>query len=226
MYKAIIVDDNAPVAEINREYLEKCGGFEIVAIFKDGADALEYLRDNKVDLAILDVYMPKLDGMQLLHKLRSIHNPVSVIMITAANDLGVIGSTLNNGIIDYIIKPFSFERFSSAIDKFKKRAGFMAENKTERITQTKLDTLLETQQPSPESEPLEKGLNKKTLETIHSWLTAHPTETVTCEALSGQLTLSKVTIRRYMNYLIETGKVKSTVDYETGGRPSIIYQLK
>jgi response regulator of citrate/malate metabolism len=172
------------------------------------------------------VLMPKLDGMQLLHKLRSIHNPISVIMITAANDLGVIRSTLNNRIIDYIIKPFSFERFSSAIDKFKKRAGFMAENKTERITQTKLDTLLETQQPSPESEPLEKGLNKKTLETIYSWLTAHPTETVTCEALSGQLTLSKVTIRRYMNYLIETGKVKSTVDYETGGRPSITYQLK
>ncbi|OON87144.1 hypothetical protein BXO88_04535 [Oribacterium sp. C9] len=226
MYKAIIVDDNAPVAEINREYLMKCGEFEVTAMFKDGFEAMEYLKNNSVDLAILDVYMPKMDGMQMLHKLRALHNPVSVIMITAANDLMVIESSLNSGIIDYIIKPFSFERFSSAIEKFKKRAGFMKENKAERLTQTKLDKLLESHIEASENEPLEKGLNKKTLETVYTWLTEHPKDRVTCENLSGQLKLSKVTIRRYMNYLIGEGKVQSTVDYETGGRPSIIYQLK
>ncbi|ETP73416.1 response regulator of citrate/malate metabolism [Lachnospiraceae bacterium JC7] len=226
MYKAIIVEDNAPVAEINREYLIKCGDFEIAAVFKDGAEALEYLKNNTVDLAILDVYMPKMDGMHLLHKLRAVHNPVSVIMITAANDLRVIENTLNSGIIDYIIKPFSFDRFASAIDKFKKRAGFIKENKAERITQTKLDKLLEIQTESSENKPLDKGLNKKTLDTVFTWLKEHPAEPVTCEILSGQLKLSKVTIRRYLNYLIEDGKLQSSVDYETGGRPSIIYQLK
>ncbi|SFG13892.1 response regulator [Oribacterium sp. WCC10] len=226
MYKAIIIEDNAPVAEIDREYLEKCGGFEIVAILKDGAEALEYLKNNSVDLAILDVYMPKMDGMHLLHKLRTLHNPVSVIMITAANDLRIIENSLNSGIIDYIIKPFSFERFASAIEKFKKRAGFMEEHKEERLTQTKLDKLLDTSLESSKNAPLEKGLNKKTLDTVFSWMTDHPNERVTCETMSGQLNLSKVTIRRYLNYLIENGKVKSTVDYETGGRPSIIYQLK
>ena len=226
MYKAIIIEDNAPVAEINREYLLKCGDFKIVAVFKDGAEALEYLKTNTVDLAILDVYMPKMDGMQLLHKLRTLHNPVSVIMITAANDLHVIENSLNSGVIDYIIKPFSFERFASAIEKFKTRAGFMEEHKEERLTQAKLDKLLEAKPEDTKKEPLEKGLNRLTLETIYKWLTDHPGERVTCETLSGQLTLSKVTIRRYMNYLIENGKVRSTVDYETGGRPSIIYQLK
>ncbi len=226
MYKAIIVEDNAPVAEINREYLMKCGEFEITAIFKDGAEAMEYLKTNSVDLAILDVYMPRLDGMQMLHKLRAQHNPVSVIMITAANDLRVIESSLNSGIIDYIIKPFSYDRFASAIDKFKKRAGFMKENKRERLTQTKLDKLLELQTESNDNKPLDKGLNKKTLDTVYAWLSEHPHNPVTCDTLSGQLKLSKVTIRRYLNYLIEAGKVQSSVDYETGGRPSIIYQLK
>lgn len=226
MYKAIIVEDNAPVAEINCEYLKKCGDFEITAVFKDGEEALEYLKTNSIDLAILDVYMPKMDGMQMLHRLRTLHNPVSVIMITAANDLRVIESSLNSGIIDYIIKPFSFDRFAAAIERFKKKAGFMMDHRQERLSQTSLDELLELRIEATKKEPLEKGLNKLTLETIYTWLTNHPEERVTCETLSGQLALSKVTIRRYMNHLIENGKVKSTVDYETGGRPSIIYQLK
>ena len=54
----------------------------------------------------------------------------------------------------------------------------------------------------------------------------HADEKHTCESISAACGLSKVTVRRYLNYMIETGKLVSELDYETGGRPRVLYCLK
>ena len=69
-------------------------------------------------------------------------------------------------------------------------------------------------------------MNPKTHDRVKSYLRERPDEKHTCESLSAALGLSKVTIRRYLNYLIEIQEMVSSIDYETGGRPRVLYLLK
>ncbi|MGI6085698.1 MAG: HTH domain-containing protein [Acetivibrionales bacterium] len=70
-----------------------------------------------------------------------------------------------------------------------------------------------------------KGIQPATLEKIISYLNKSREINHTCESLSSELSLSRVTIRRYLNYLVEFNFLTNSIDYSTGGRPSIIYHL-
>ena len=72
---------------------------------------------------------------------------------------------------------------------------------------------------------LQKGVQKKTLDKIRVCLSVHPGNYLPCEQIASETGLSRVTIRRYMNFLIEENEVISQIDYSTGGRPSILYQI-
>ncbi len=71
---------------------------------------------------------------------------------------------------------------------------------------------------------LQKGIQRQTLEKLRGCLKQQPHSYLTIEYLSEETGLSKVTIRRYMNYLIEQRAVESRIDYETGGRPRVEYR--
>ena len=86
MYKVLIVEDDPMVAMINTHYVEQDSRFYVVQSFRNGNDAFKYLSENQVDLAILDVYMPVLDGLSLLKKIRTEEISTDIIMVTASND--------------------------------------------------------------------------------------------------------------------------------------------
>ena len=90
MYEVLIVEDDPMVAMINKQYVNQNTHFHISAVCRDGAAALEYLQKNTIHLMILDVFMPRTDGIALLRKIRELNIPVSVIMVTAANDSATI----------------------------------------------------------------------------------------------------------------------------------------
>ena len=73
---------------------------------------------------------------------------------------------------------------------------------------------------------LRKGLNQMTLDHIYGFLLEHPQNKHTCKSISEAVGLSKVTVRSYLNYLIEMGRLVSSIDYETGGRPRVLYRLE
>lgn len=202
---------------------EKNPDIQITATFHNGKEALEFLRNNPVDLLLLDLYMPDCTGLELLSSLRQDGNTVDVIMITAANDAAHIQEALHLGIIDYLIKPFRYERFAEALDKYILKHNIMKNGMN--FTQEDIDQLLKAAPVSKQSRKMElqKGLQRQTLEKINACLQAHPGALLTSEEIASETGLSKVTVRRYMNFLIEENKVKSHVDYSTGGRPSIRY---
>ena len=86
MYKVLIVEDDPMVTMINEQYVKKNKNFEIVGKCSDGLSALEFLEHNEVDLIVLDVYMPHMDGFETLRRIRNKQIAVEVIMVTAAND--------------------------------------------------------------------------------------------------------------------------------------------
>lgn len=224
MIKTVIVEDDLMVASINQQFALKTPGVNVIATFHNGKDALAFLNKTKVDLLLLDFYMPEITGLELLAKLRNEGNDVDVIMITAANDAVHINEALHLGIVDYLVKPFKYERFSEAMDKYMLRKTVM--KKGMKFTQKDIDQLIHLQKPSKQSKEmdLQKGLQRQTLDKIRNSLSNHENEYLTSEQIASETELSKVTVRRYMNYLIEQNEITSVVDYSTGGRPSILYK--
>ncbi len=225
MIKTVIVEDDLMVAAINNQYLMKTTGFQVTATFHSGKDALTFLKDNPVDLLLLDLYMPDGSGLELLAELRRQNRKEDVIMITAANDAEHITEALHLGVIDYLVKPFTYERFSQAVDKFLLQRKIMENGM--QFSQDDIDQLIHMTRPSQSSREMElqKGIQRQTLEKLRGCLKQHLHSYLTSEQLAGETGLSKVTIRRYMNYLIEQREIESRVDYETGGRPRVEYRM-
>lgn len=225
MIRTIIVDDDPMVAQLNSQYLSHLAQLKVEKIFCNGREALEYLKTHSVDLAIVDVYMPMLDGLELLRSIRCRGIQTSVIMITAATEMSVVEEALRLGIEDYIIKPFAFSRLQEAVQKYLTKADLVKSNTI--VDQAVVDQLLSNELPShAASKNLRKGLSPKTLKAVETYLRDNPQAEHTCESISTASGLSKVTVRHYLNYLIEIGKLDSSIDYETGGRPRVLYRLK
>ena len=225
MIKTVIVEDDLMVASINSQFAKRNPNIQIVATFHNGKDALDYLKKSDADLVLLDLYMPDCTGLELLSELRNIGSEIDVIMITAANDAEHINEALQLGIVDYLIKPFQYERFAQALDKYLVRKKAIESGIS--FTQEEIDRLVNASTPSASTKKaeLQKGVQQKTLDKIRVCLSAHPGNYLPCEPIASETGLSRVTIRRYMNFLIEENEVTSMIDYSTGGRPSILYQI-
>ena len=225
MIRTIIVEDDPMVAQINRQYLRQFDGYAVAAICTNGLEAWAYLQNNEVDLLILDIYMPGMDGCALLRKMRAAGMACSVIMVTAATEVAMVEEVLSLGIEDYLIKPYTFERFQDALRKYQRNVELL--KTLETVNQDVMDELLVHQNRSdaPPGE-LRKGLNQNTLRYILEQIESSPEGEHTCESISFHAGLSKVTVRRYLNYLIEIDQLTSAIDYETGGRPRVLYRRK
>lgn len=110
--KIIIVDDEPKAIELLSSYAARFTDLELVATFRNGLKALEFLNKNQVDVALLDIHMPHLNGMSLS---RLMPDGVNVIFTTAHAEYAVESYEVNAA--DYLLKPITFERFTQAISK-------------------------------------------------------------------------------------------------------------
>ena len=93
------------------------------------------------------------------------------------------------------------------------------------MDQSAIDQLVHHREAVPPGTPLDKGVNFSTLSRIRRFFDENPEHFFTSEQIAKQIHLSRITIRRYMNYLVDIGEIVSSIDYKTGGRPSIQYSL-
>lgn len=221
MIRAIIVEDDLMVASINKQYLSLVREIQLAASFYNGNDAWAYLQTNPVDLMILDVFMPGMNGLDLLANIRKKQLPLDVIMVTAANDTQSLDTAMRLGALDYLVKPFSFDRFRLSLQKFLSRRRVLDENET--LPQLAIDKMIGSKEYN-EKEQLSKGMQDKTLNKLRELMQNAQGRMLTCDEIAASSGLSRVTVRRYMNYMIDAGEVVSEVDYRTGGRPSIQYR--
>ena len=223
MYSVIIVEDDPMVASINRQYVELEPSFSVKQSFKSGQDALSWLSREEVDLIILDYYMPLMTGQEFIDRLHSMGKAPSVIMVTSAGDSAIVQELLSRGVLDYLVKPFERSRFRQALSRFAQTRSCL--DGSPELNQAEIDRLLSHAQPASPScqTELAKGLSETTLTLIRNFLKSRPGELFSSEQIAEQVHLSRITIRRYMNYMLEIGEIVSSVDYQTGGRPSIKY---
>ena len=225
MYQVIIVEDDSMVASINRRYVETVEEFEVTGSFRNGNDALEYLMDHKTDLVILDYYLPGMNGAEFLDRLREAGIRTEVLMVTGANSAEIVRELLRRGVRDYLVKPFEYDRFLAALQSFKSERELLGKD-CGTLGQTELDRIFRQQEGGMRSaEDLPKGMNRNTMALVLGCRREHTDEHLTCEEISRHVGLSRITVRRYLNHLVESGRAESLVDYRTGGRPGVKYIL-
>ena len=222
MYKVLIVEDDPMVAMINEQFVSRHKDFVVAHKCNDGKSALEYLDENEVDLIILDVFMPYMDGFETLRQIRKKQISVDVIMVTAANEREQLKEGLHLGVVDYLVKPFTFERFKVALDKF--IAQVEALKDLDKVNQKNIDFLIDKSRKRA-NELYPKGIQEKTLQTIIEHLKENKNKWLTGDEIAEKVGLTGVTVRRYMTHLSETGMVIADMNYGTGGRPCMLYKL-
>ena len=223
MYKVLIVEDDPMVAMINEQYIKRNKNFEIVGKCSDGLRALDFLENNAVDLLILEVFMPKMDGFETLRQIRNKQITVDAIMVTAANERESFEEALHLGIVDYLVKPFTFDRFQMALEKYIAQNNALKDIET--LNQKSIDHIFDNSRKKSD-DLFPKGIQERTLIIIMEYLNSNKGKWFTGDDIAAKVGLTSVTVRRYMNYLAESGRVVSEINYETGGRPCILYKVE
>lgn len=213
----MIVEDDPMVLEVNSGFLNKIPMFELCGTATTGSEALEKMKTLKPDLVLLDMFLPEMSGLEVLKQIREQGIPTDVIMITAARDSKSIQEVFRLGAVDYMVKPFHFKRFKSALDSYQKMRTKLKDTGT--LQQEDIDEL---KKMTDSDEHLPKGLSEKTLQQILMGLMKQP-EPVTAESLATFLGMARVTVRRYLDYLGQTGKIQVEIQYGSVGRPSHFY---
>ncbi len=114
MLKCIIIEDQQPAFHILTRYIRDTPELSLIKAFTDAVEAKVFLLANEVDLMFLDINLPQLSGLDFL---KIVHNPPPSILTTAYSDYALESYEYN--VVDYLLKPFSFDRFMQAVDKAK-----------------------------------------------------------------------------------------------------------
>ena len=188
MYQTVIVEDDPTISLLHRTFLARDNRFALAHAFSNGHEALEWLLHHTADLIILDVYMPRMTGLELLRTLRMEGIGIDVIMVTAANDSKTVDALLKLGVTDYLVKPFAASRFQQALDTFCQHREAVSHD---NVSQQELDALFPSAAPAVS---IPKGLQTRTLDRIRACLRQIPQAGATCETIADCSGFSTVTV--------------------------------
>jgi DNA-binding LytR/AlgR family response regulator len=108
----IIIEDQLPAQRILKKYIEDTNSLILVGIYSDAIEAMQVLKTEKIDVIFLDIHLPKISGMDFL---KTLSNPPEIILTTAFQEYAL--ESYEHNVVDYLLKPFSFQRFLKAISK-------------------------------------------------------------------------------------------------------------
>ena len=216
--RVLIIEDDPMVAMIHKEYFKKKELTDDLSHVTSIEAAREYLANNEVDLVVLDNYLIDGQGIEFLPELKG----YPIIMITAANDIQTVEAALSNGVVDYLVKPFTYERFAQAIDKVQDYVKLLSK---EKINQDLIDDYLNSGRVEEEEDSLPKGLSritlKKVLEAIKQYNSGFTTQQI-----ADKLDISRITIRKYLNHLVNINILSEDAEYYTSGRPVSVFTVE
>ncbi|XRE44775.1 Two-component transcriptional response regulator, LuxR family [Tenacibaculum discolor] len=213
--KCIIVDDEPLAHKVIKNYSENLDVLYIVKVCHSALDAMNYLNEHSVDLIFLDINMPKLKGLDFL---RTLQNPPLIIITTAYQEHALEGYELN--ILDYLLKPFSFERFLKAVNKATAQKKLIEEATKPTIIQDVNTSSVSNTNTTVGEQIFIKGDKKihqvtlnsiNYLESIGSYVKVHlENETIiTLDRLGNfEKLLPNTFIRVHKSYIIPTKKIE------------------
>ncbi|MEH6650456.1 MAG: response regulator [Motiliproteus sp.] len=220
----VIAEDDPRIAEIQKRFLERIDGFELVGLAHGLEEARDLVEVLEPELLLLDIQFPTGTGLELLRDLRAQNSRTDVILVTAATEVETLREALRGGVFDYILKPLVFERLQASLSNYGEHLGKL--RAMESLLQTDVDTLLprspQSTGPEPSLSRLPKGIDGLTLDKVRAVFTGK-TEPLSAEGVGEQIGASRTTARRYLEYLISTKELQAQISYGSVGRPERHY---
>jgi response regulator of citrate/malate metabolism len=222
----LLVDDDPLTLELHRSYLARLDGFEVVAECTGARAAVTALLESPpaggVDLVLLDMTMPDGTGLDVLRHVRAHGDDVDVIAVTGVRDADVVRQTASLGVAQYLVKPFTFAVFRERLEQYREFRR-RAQDASGPATQAEIDAMLGAMRPSGTPE-LPKGLSVESLERVSTAIRERGA--LTASETGEALGMSRVAARRYLEHLVEAGRVVRSPRYGTPGRPQTEYRWR
>ena len=214
--RILIIEDDPMVAMIHKEYFKRKELSDDLNHVSTLEEAKSFLEKSDADLIVLDNYLTDGQGVEYLPELKG----YPIIMITAANDIQTVEAALTNGVVDYLVKPFTYERFSQAVDKVQEYVSLLSK---EKINQDLIDDYLNSGRVEEDSLP--KGLSRITLKKVLENIKEQE-RGFTTQQVADDLDISRITIRKYLNHLVNINVLSEDAEYYTSGRPVSVFTIE
>lgn len=228
--RVLIVEDEPVAAAAHGAYLGRLTGFSLAGTAPDGQSALRLLAEfaaagNPVELVLLDMNLPDLHGLDIARRMRASGLLADIIAITAVRELNIVRSAVSIGVVQYLIKPFTYATFADKLAsyrQFREQLGAGSGGTRSGASQSDVDQAFASLR-APSELPLPKGLSTSTLDAVKEFMKLQA-DAVSATEVMDALGMSRVTARRYLEYLADAGTVSRTARYGAPGRPENEYR--
>lgn len=225
----MIVEDDPLIAEAHREYLDRIGGFEVIAAVTTAQQAMRTASAAAADgapiaLALLDLGLPDASGIDLAAALSGIRPGPDIIAITAQRDLASVRSAMSHGVLLYLLKPFTFAGFQEKIQQYLRYRDALGSG-TDAVSQRDVDRALAVLRTADSRTTARKGGAPATEDAVGR-VVRDSEEGMTASEVAAAVGSSRVTAWRYLERLADDGTVARITEYGNTGRPQIRYRWR
>lgn len=220
MIRVLVVEDEPLTARAHADNVRRVDGFDVAGVAHTGAEAVRALRAGGVDLVLLDMNLPDTSGLDLCRAMRGAGLDVDVIAVTAVRDAAVVRASVALGIVQYLIKPFTFSAFADKLASYQRYREKLHGSIT--ASQHEVDGAIALLRATGAA-GLAKGLSAETLDAVINLLGP---VALSASELAERLSISRVTARRYLEHLADSGVAQRSPRYGSPGRPELEYRRR
>lgn len=225
MIRVLVVEDQEVAAAAHAELVQRVPGFELVGVARSCVEARRLVRANPdTDVLLLDMNLPDGHGLDLLQSLRVEGHLCDAIAVTSARDVEVVQRAVAVGVVLYLLKPFTFAGLRSKLEQYATYRSQL-ESSEGTVVQDEVDQLFGALRSRGEQAGLPKGMSPETLRLVTDHLRSTEVAASAVEVATSVGT-SRVTARRYLEHLADSGLVERTSRYGKAGRPEVEYRWK
>ena len=224
----VIVEDDENAVNIYKQFTNQLNQFTVIATASTGKQALNILQAAQPDLILLDIFLPDMNGIDLLREIRREYRGIDVILITAANDTETVSEAIRGGAFGYLIKPIIIDKLLATLNQYDMTRRQL--HNSNLVNQDKVDTLFRTISHSNTANDVQiislpKGIDKHTLKMVRSKI-QNVNGSLNADELGQLVGISYSTMRRYLEYLVSCNEMEVEVLYGSVGRPERKYKIK